>query len=126
MPFDPADEVYEIFGCKAGSPVRDCACGRTNYAGDDELMDEGELERLDAKAVADPTHYCKHQDGDTVVSVIVNGSTRVFGCDCKWEEKLVSMLDAHEVPFIAYYKRKITRMAKQAAESLAALKDLGG
>lgn len=121
---DYHDEIRAIFGCAMGSPVIKCACGRYVFGGHGTDMEEGELERLQEGAKADPSKYCEHGGCDGVVAVEFNGSPHVFSCDCKWEERLGKFLDQNERAFVEYYKRKVARVQrdlKASAETLAAL-----
>jgi hypothetical protein len=113
------------FGTGTGSPVIDCTCGRINFADDSYLMEAGEHRRLRMNAEANPKAYCRHTGYDCVSSIELEGSPRVFGCDCHWEERLQRMLDMHQGAFIQYYKNKIKREAEAQARSVKELQELG-
>lgn len=118
------DSIRDIFGSCIGSPVIQCSCGRENYCKSDN-MDEGEFERLETKHKEHPKNYCFHDDGsDCVSAASFNGGEYVFGCNCKWEERLENFLDNHQKEFVTYYKNKITRDLKKAQESADLLKSL--
>lgn len=121
---DYHEEIRASFNCAIGSPVITCGCGRRVFAGNGTDMDEGELEQLNSERLVKPEKYCIHEDCDSVVAVSFNGSMFVFGCDCKWEERLGRFLDQNERAFVEYYKRKVARVQrdlKASAETLAAL-----
>ncbi len=123
-PFD-ASAIQELsFGTGAGSPVITCVCGRTNFADDSNLMDEGEHQRLLDKAAADPKAYCQHTGYDCVSSIELEGVPRVFDCDCHWEHRLQRFLDMHQGAFLQYYKNKVKRVAEAQARSAKELADL--
>lgn len=117
--------IRDAFTMGSGSPVIMCACGRQNYADIDELMDEGEMDRLRKNDKNNPDkYYCQHEGRDTVSSVVVNGSDHVFGCPCKWEDRLEKFLIDHQNQFIRFYKNKISKdltKAQIAAESIETL-----
>jgi len=119
-------EIRDIFGCAMGSPVIQCRCGRTVFGGNGTNMDEGELEKLEAAAKAEPALYCCHPNCDGVVAVYFNGAPHVFGCDCEWEKRLGTFLDQNERAFVEYYKRKIERVQRQLRESAATLTAFAG
>ncbi len=116
--------ISDAFGGGFGSPVIDCACGRVNYAAYDDLMDEGELGRLDAKAKAYPHLYCEHQGTDSISAVMFKGEAHVWGCDCQWEEKLQELLDQNQTVFVRYYQQKIQRTRKALEAQVAQLESL--
>jgi hypothetical protein len=87
-------------------------------------MDEGEFEKLEAEEKNNPQWYCCHNGDDSVVACGFNGGNYVFGCDCKWEEKLEKLLITNQREFVAYYKAKIARDLKKAQESIANLAEL--
>jgi hypothetical protein len=118
------DNIRDIFGNCIGSPVIQCACGRYNYCNSD-FMDEGEFERLEVEDKKCPNNYCYHSDGsDSVTATRFNGGEYVFGCNCKWEERLENFLDNHQKEFVTYYKNKIARDLKKTQESVELLKSL--
>ncbi len=124
------EDISEIealsFGTGMGSPVIDCACGRTNYADNSDLMDEGEHQQLINHEAANPKSYCRHTGYDCVSAITLEGSPRVFGCDCKWEARLKRMLDMHQGAFLQYYKNKIKRDKEALEKSVGELQELGG
>ena len=120
-------EIGDAFsGCSFGSPVIQCACGRMNFAGEADLMDEGELESMQVNAKAAPKAYTEHAGYDTVSGVEFNGAPHVWGCDCQWEERLQRLLDKNQDTFVRYYRQKLERAKKAAAESVAQLESLNG
>lgn len=123
---DYSEEVRALFGLCIGSPVITCKCGRQVFGGNGTDMDEGELEKLQAGAKAEPNRYCEHHGCDGVVAAHFNGGPHVFGCDCGWEKRLVEFLDQNERAFVEYYKRKVKRVQRQLMESAATLSALAG
>lgn len=119
------DSIRDAFTMGSGSPVIQCACGITNYADIDELMDEGEMDRLRSDDRNNPGKYhCQHEGRDTVSSVYFNGSEHVLKCPCKWEERLEKFLIMHQEQFIRFYKNKISndlKVAQKAAEFIKTL-----
>jgi hypothetical protein len=119
------DSIRNAFTMGHGSPVIQCACGVTNYADIDELMDEGEMDRLRDDDRKNPGKYhCQHEGRDTVSAVVFNGSDHVFKCPCKWEERLESFLIRHQNQFINFYKNKISKDLKEAQRAADSIKTL--
>lgn len=116
-------DIYEIFGCKYGSPVIQCSCGRYNYAYSD-YMNEGEFDELEEKRNKDPKHYILHSQDDCVLSIELDGATKVFDCDCKWEERLKRFLVSNEREFLQFYKNKLKAEKKQLESSIKEKEEL--
>lgn len=101
----------------------DCSCGRRNFC-NGYGMDEGEFETLETRAKENPKNFVFHSGDDSVVACGFNGGNYVFGCDCKWEERLEKLLIIHQREFVSYYKAKIARDLKAAQESAKTLLEL--
>lgn len=113
------EDIRNLFGCCHGSPVIVCQCGRTNYVDDDVTMDEGEFEKLDAERIKNPEKYVFHSNVCSVTGAPFNGDEYVFGCDCKWEDKLEKFLIDHQKEFVSFYKNK-AKKDKEVADKLSA------
>ena len=102
------DEAIDyLFGCKGGSPVEWCDCGRAYYDSSGEYMDEGELEEYEKK------DKCIPCVSPTFIDVPLLGH-RVFGCKCDWELKLLKFLDSEVEGIKEYYKAKACELKKQS------------
>lgn len=88
-----------IFGVKGGTPVVTCDCGRSYYESNGEFMDDGEFDEYenDEKYIpcVSPTFIQTHLLG-----------TRVFGCACNWESKLIAFLDTEVEGIKDYYEAR--------------------
>lgn len=96
----PSDLFISIV-CNEGSVAQDCCCGRTNYDGSGENMDEGELEDLDEKASKNPDQYCA-QDGQVHYGIFF-GKRIVLNCPCG---------------IMAFYEKKVRGSADKILEYL--------
>lgn len=108
-----------------GTPVAVCHCGRTNYAASGENMeDDGELERLEARTAENADKCVPHQNADSVGVTTVHGRTYVFDCPCGSLEGMEAFLWENREMIGAYLKKRAAAEIARNQDVIAKLSAL--
>jgi hypothetical protein len=98
-----------------GSPVIDCCCGRTNYASNDQSMEEGEFERLEKKRKKHPERYVLHPGNDDCVSSVeISGRTYVLDCPCNGLSDYEQFLNDRFEGIADFFRKKKKQLEARA------------
>lgn len=111
---EPMTAEFEALLRWGGSPQATCGCGRVHFTDSGDFMEPGELDRLRAKAKAEPDRYIADGDNDSVSSATLAGVTAVWGCRCRYFERLESFLWSNREVFLRYYRSRIHREKSEA------------
>lgn len=119
------DEIIESFldaVCDAGTPVADCTfCGKTFFAGGGDYMEEGELEELEAKAMAAPDKY-EAVDSSSVSYGHIFGRQVVWHCRCEKVRANALTIWARRHTLLEFFQGATAKMEADAARMKEAMK----
>jgi len=110
-------EIFEkVFDSHGGGCLRICACGRTHFDSSDNGWgwEEGELEKLLAKAKKDPNLFVEH-DG-TVGCMEVDGKDIVYDCSCNLAERCEEFLIQNATHIAEYLNKRAKKLRETAAK----------
>lgn len=92
----------------AGSIVIDCElCGRTHFGDGRGDYEEGEYERLLAKAKTEPDKYIQHHDDDMVSYGYLQGKQAVLDCPCHELTRYEKFIWAHRWLIASYFRARL-------------------
>ncbi len=115
------EQAIRETGVGLGSCVVQCRCGRTHFSSYALGYEEGELEDLQAKALAIPTLYLEESESDSISAAWVDGHDNVYGCPCAWEKKYATFFWNNRHMITAFIKLKATQQLNEASKTLEAL-----
>lgn len=119
------DDIIESFldaVCDGGTPVADCGfCGKTFFAGDGDFMDEGELEKLEAKAAAAPDKY-EAVDAGSVSYGHIFGRQVVWHCRCEKVKSNALTIWARRHTLLEFFSNARAKMANATSRLDEAMK----
>ena len=113
-----ASEQFLTALISAGSICVDCElCGRTHFASATPgWFEDGELERLQAKAKEQPDKYIEHEGTDTVHWGFILSKQVVADCECKKLDEIEKMIWRDRFVVIEFYQACLKLMKKRVAE----------
>lgn len=115
-------EFLETVPSMGGLLTATCICGKEHYAGgEDHWYEEGEWDRLEAAAKANPEKYQYH-DCDSVYVATLNGVNYVVDCPCGRLAMVENFFWQRRDSLLEYFRNRIEKEKREASSTDEALK----
>lgn len=107
-----------------------CDCGRLHFTSAQGHGDygPGQLEDLQAKAAADPSHYVEETEFDHVDACYVDGRQIVPDCPCERYKKYCAFIEDHAESIarylVSYFKQKAAEAKAELEVAEKAIEEL--
>ncbi len=117
---EPSDLFMKTFcGSGIGTPQAECSCGRINYAGSSEFMEEGELDSLRERTRKNPNRFIGHENYEAISVRTLAGRNFVLGCPCNGLKTYEDFLLTHPSEIARYFEEHSKEQLRRVEELIA-------